>query len=75
MEKLMEILEDLRPDVDFETEEALVSDEVLTSFEIVSLIASISDEFGVEVTSEYLVPKNFNSAKALWNMICELQDE
>ena len=71
----MEILEDLRPDVDFETEEALVSDEVLTSFEIVSLIASISDEFGVEVTSEYLVPKNFNSAKALWNMICELQDE
>ena len=43
MEELMEILSNLHPDIDFETEERLVDDKILDSFDIVSLIAEINE--------------------------------
>ena len=75
MDELMEILENLRPDVDFSTETALVSGGVLQSFDIVSLVAEINDTFDIEITPVDLVPENFNSAGAIWAMIERKQDE
>ena len=74
MEELMEILENLRPDVDFENETALVTDEILQSFDIVSLVGEIDSVFDVEITPVDLIPENFNSAKAMWDLICRLKE-
>lgn len=73
MEELMEILEEIRPDVDFEQEKALVDDKILSSFDILSIISEISDAFEVTLTPAEIIPANFNSAEALWHMICQLQ--
>ena len=73
MEELMEILEDIRPDVDFETETALIDGKILASFDILSIIAEISDAFGISLSPAEIIPENFNSAQALWAMICRLQ--
>lgn len=73
MDELMEILEDICPDVDFETETALVDDKVISSFDILSIISEISDAFDITVTPMEIVPRNFNSAQALWDMICRLR--
>ena len=75
MDELMEILENLRPDVDFSVETALVTGGVLQSFDIVSLVAEINDTFDIEITPVDLVPENFNSAGAIWAMIERKQDE
>ena len=75
MEELMEILESLRPDVDFAAETALVTDEILQSFDIVSLVAEIGTAFDVEITPVDLVPENFNSAEAIYAMIQRKLDE
>ena len=75
MEELMEILENLRPDVDFEKEKALIDDEILSSFDVVTLVAKINDEFDVDVPVSEIVPENFNSAKALYAVIEKLQNE
>ena len=75
MDELMEILESLRPDVDFAAETALVTDEILQSFDIVSLVGEINDTFDVEITPVDLVPENFNSADAMLALIEKLQDE
>ncbi|MBQ4188041.1 MAG: acyl carrier protein [Firmicutes bacterium] len=75
MDELMEILENLRPDVDFSAETALVTGGVLQSFDIVSLVAEINDTFDIEITPVDLVPENFNSAGAIWAMIERKQDE
>ena len=75
MEELMEILEDICPDVDFETEEALVDDRIIASFEIISIISEISEAFGIQVTVDEIVPENFNSAKQMWDMIERLRGE
>lgn len=75
MEELMEILNDLHPDVDFETEERLVDDKILDSFDIVSLIAEINEAYDIAVTAKDILPENFNSAKALYALIQKLEEE
>ena len=75
MEDLLRILSDLHPDVDFEMEDRLVDDAILDSFDIVSLITEISDQFDVTITAKDIIPENFNSAQALYDLIQRLEDE
>ena len=65
MDELMEILEELRPDVDFENETALIDDGVLDSFDIVALVGELNDAFDIEIKPNNLVPENFNSVDAI----------
>lgn len=73
MEQLIEILEGVRPDLDFEIENALVDDGVLDSFDIISIVGEINDTFGVEIDVVDLLPENFNSAEAIYDLIKKLQ--
>ena len=75
MEPLMEILKTLHPDVDFETCTTLVDDRIIDSFDIVTIISEINDEYDVVSPAEDIVPENFNSAKALYELIQRLEDE
>ena len=74
MEQLMDILRELRPDVDFETETALIDDGILSSFDITALVNEIMDEFDVELDMSDLEPENFNSAEAIYEFILSLKD-
>ena len=69
MEKLIEILNSLHPDVDFENNDSLIDDGILDSLDIVSLVTEINSEFDVTIPAEEIVPENFNSAKALMELI------
>jgi acyl carrier protein len=75
MEELLQILQDLHPDVDFEKEEHLIDQAILDSFDIVTLISEINDTFDVTISAEQIIPDNFNSAKALYALIEKLEDE
>lgn len=74
MEKLLEILEDIAPDVDFENCETLIDDGLLDSFAILTIVGELEEEFGVSVTPAEIIPENFNSAKALFAMIQRLSE-
>lgn len=73
MEKLLEILEDIQPEVDFENCDTLIDGGFLDSFAILSIVGEIEEEFGVSITPAEIIPENFNSMQALWNMIQRLQ--
>lgn len=73
MEKLLEILKGIRPDVDFEKETALIDDGILDSFDVVSIISELDDAFNVQIRITELDPDNFNSAEAIWRLVRELQ--
>ena len=75
MEKLIEILASLHPDVDFEANDALVDDGILDSLDIVTLVTEIFAEFDVTIPAEEIVPENFNSAAALMELITRLDEE
>ena len=69
MEKLYTLLEEIRPDVDFRNITTLVTDGFIDSFDIVSIIASIEDEFAVEIPVASMVAENFESAAAIMNLV------
>ncbi|NLM10624.1 MAG: acyl carrier protein [Clostridiaceae bacterium] len=75
MEALLKILEELHPDVDFEANKSLIDDKILDSFDIITLIAEINEEYDVRIPVEEIVPENFNSAESLYKLIQRLQDE
>lgn len=73
MEQLLELLQGIRPDVDFENETALIDDGLLDSFDVVAIISEIDDKFDVQIRINELDPENFNSAEAIWNLILKLK--
>jgi len=69
MELLLEILEDIHPDVDFENTTGLIDDGILDSFDIIRIVADVDEEFDVAIPPEEIIPENFNSAKSLYELI------
>ncbi len=75
MEKLINILEGLEPDIDYETCEDLIDGRKLDSLIILSLIAEIEEEFDIQIPTVEIIPANFNSAKKMWALIERLLEE
>ena len=75
MNEIIEILSGLHPEIDFEAENTLVDSRILDSFDIVSLIAEINDTFDVAIPAEEIIPENFNSAEAIWNLVERLMED
>ena len=74
MEELIKLLNELHEDVDFENEEALVDEGIIDSLDIVTLVTEINDRFDVSIPPEEIIPDNFNSARALWDLISSLDE-
>ena len=72
---ILEILEELRPDVDFENETKLIDDKILESFDIVSLVSELTDEFDITIRPKDLVLENFNSVDEIEKLVKELVEE
>lgn len=72
-EKILEMLTNEFPDVDFEESESLVDDGILDSLTITGIIAALSMEFGITIPYEEIVEENFNSIAGLAAMVEKLQ--
>ncbi len=68
-EKILSILNDMRPDIEFETEEGLISDGLLESFDLIQLIATLENEFGVEIGNKNITKENFDSLDRIVSLI------
>lgn len=74
MEKIIEILSSLKSGVDFHTAQGIVTNKILDSIDIATMISMLEDEFDVEISMEYMENENFDSAEAIWEMIQEIQE-
>lgn len=75
LDDIIEILKDVEEDVDYENETALVDNRILDSFDILSIISALNDEFDVSIPAKDVIPENFNSAVAMRDLIQRLVDE
>ncbi|MDO5411389.1 MAG: acyl carrier protein [Lachnospiraceae bacterium] len=75
METILKILNEVKPGVDFTKETDLVNRQILTSMEIMLLTSELNEAFDIEITLPYIVPENFSSAKAIYNMILKIEEE
>ena len=74
MEELLEILQEILPKVDWKTDAALVDDGILDSIDIITIISEITDEYDIKISTDEMKAENFNSVKAIWDMIQRLQE-
>lgn len=75
MEKLIEILEEIQPEVDYASCKNLIDGHYLNSLSILSLVAELEEEYDITIPTVEIIPDNFNSAESLWAMIVRLQEE
>ncbi|BAK46591.1 MAG: phosphopantetheine-binding protein [Lachnospiraceae bacterium] len=75
MDELIEVLEDIKEDVDFEHIDNLVDGRYLDSLDILQIISALNDEFDISIPAADIIPANFNSAKSMWAMVQRLQEE
>lgn len=75
MEKLLEILGEIRPDVDFANEKKLIDDGILDSFDIIQVVMALNENYSIDINVEDLEPDNFNTVEAMMELITKLQEE
>ncbi len=75
MDELLEILEEINPDIDYHTCTTLVDDGIFTSFELVNVVTQIDDVFGVQILPGQIIPENFNSASDIYRLIKMLEED
>lgn len=75
MEKLLGILEEIKPEIDYNAEIKLIDNGILDSLSILSLVTEIENEYDIEISPMDLIPENFNSAHALMVMINRLKED
>ena len=68
------ILEDIRPDVDFENDNNLIDNGILDSFDIITLAGELCENFNIEIGAEDIIPENFNSLDLIVSMVQCLQN-
>ncbi|MCR5793828.1 MAG: acyl carrier protein [Solobacterium sp.] len=74
MEELLAILNEIRPDVDFTAATALIDDEILDSFDIISIVGELNDHYDIDINVDDLLPENFNTAAAMLELITNMQN-
>lgn len=75
LDDIIEVLEDVREDIDYEEETALIDDGILDSFDILSTISALNEEFDIQIPAKDIVAENFNSAEAMHAMVLRLVEE
>lgn len=68
-ERIIELLSEIRPEIDFELENTLITGGLLASFDIVAIVDSLSDEYDVVIKPKDLIPENFDSVDAMLKLI------
>ena len=71
-EKILQLLSEEFPEVDFTASDELIDDGILESLTITGIIAALSMEFGIIIPYEEIVEENFNSVASMAAMVEKL---
>ena len=69
MKQLLDILQQTCPSIDFTSSDHLIDDGILDSLDLVTIVTVLMDEYDVEISVDDLVPENFNSVQAIYDLI------
>ena len=73
-QKVLDALTEVRDDVDFENETALVDDGVIDSLDLTQMIAALDEAFGIHIPSGEIEPENFNNLDAIIELVHRYQE-
>jgi len=67
--KIVDFLTEIRPEFDFETSNNFIEEGMLDSFDIVSLVASLDEEFGISIDGTEILPENFSNVDSIFQLL------
>ncbi len=65
MKSIAEVLKEIRPEFDFAVSQDFISDGMLDSFDIVTLVAALDKEYGVSIPGTEILPENFTNIQTI----------
>lgn len=71
-EQILAVLKEVKPTKNLEEVTDIIEGGYIDSFELMSIIASFNEKFGIEISIEELIPENFNSVEAMTRMVDRL---
>ncbi len=70
MEKqIIALLEEVKPGEDFTGSNSFVNDGILDSFDILTLISMLEEQFEIKIDGLDIVPENFQNVKAIIGLV------
>lgn len=73
MEKILEVLQEVKPGFEFEGRTDLASSGDLDSFDVISIVAELNEALDIDIPVEAIVPENFDSLEALKKLVDSLE--
>lgn len=74
-EKVLEILTEIRSEFDFNEKVNFVEEGMLDSFDIVSLVTALDEEFGISIEGTDILPANFSSLEAIVQLLSKYSNK
>ena len=68
-QKVINILQDIRPEFDFTQKFNFIEDGMLDSFDLVSLVTALDEHFGISIDGLEIIPENFMSIDSIINLL------
>ncbi len=75
LDAVIEMLEDIEEDIDYENVTNLVDGKHLDSFDIIAIVNAANEEFDITIPASEIIPENFNSAQALCDLLVRLDED
>jgi acyl carrier protein len=72
-DEILQVLKSIRPDIDFVGSPDYISDGLLDSFDVVTLVSELESKLGIQIPGEMIVSSNFSSVDAILRMISHLR--
>ncbi len=67
--KILDFLTEIRPEFDFAASSNFIEEGMLDSFDIVSLVASLDEEFGISIDGTEILPENFSNVDSIFQLL------
>ena len=68
-QEIMGLLKEIKPEEDFEGNNSFVEDELLDSFDVISLVSMLEEKYSIEIDGLDIIPENFENIEAIINLI------
>jgi acyl carrier protein len=69
LKSIGQVLNDIRPEFDFAASEDFMSDGMLDSFDMITLVSDLDKEHGISIAGMDIVPENFQSIASIERLL------
>lgn len=69
--KIKQIIEELRPDIEVQDNIEFINDGIFDSFDIVSIVSALDKEFGISIDGGKISPEYFNTLNDIVKLVEE----